>query len=76
MLQGLWVSTTSKRKVIAGPASGKAEGLRNLANLAALEKFKPQIDRCYPFEQIVDAHRYVDTGRKKGNVAIIVKHKD
>lgn len=41
-----------------------------ITQLATKGIIKPVIDRCYPLEQIVEAHRYVDTGRKKGNVAI------
>ena len=70
MLQIPWVSMTSSKKLIAGPVSARAEDLRFLAGLAAAGDFKPVIDRRYPFEQIADAHRYVDTGRKRGNVVI------
>ena len=70
MLQALWLSITGSRRVIAGPAKVCVEDLHFLAGLAEAGKFKPVIDRCYPFEQIVEAHRYVDTGRKKGNVVI------
>lgn len=71
-----WVSMTSSKKVIAGPATERAEDLRFLAKLAEAGEFKPVIDRRYPFEQIAEAHRYVDTGRKKGNVVITLEHDD
>jgi len=76
MLQIPWVSMTSSRKIIAGPATGTVEDLRFLAELADAGEFKPVIERCYPFEDIVDAHSYVDTGRKKGNVIITMQHDD
>ncbi len=74
MLQAPWVSMTSSKKVIAGPATVRVEDLHFLAGLAEAREFIPVIDRCYPFEQIVEAHRYVDTRRKKGNVAITLQH--
>jgi NADPH:quinone reductase-like Zn-dependent oxidoreductase len=74
LLHAPWVSMTSNKKVIAGPAAGRAEDLRFLAKLAEAGEFKPVIDRCYPFEEIAEAHRYVDTGRKKGNVVITLGH--
>ena len=58
------------RKVLTGVSVTRTEDLSFLAALAESGSFKPVIDRTYPLAHIVDAHRHVDTGRKRGNVVI------
>lgn len=70
LVKAPWHSLTSGKSVIAGPAAERPEYVQQLAELAAAGAYVPVIDRCYPFEQMVDAHRYVDTGRKKGSVVV------
>jgi len=70
LLKAPWHTLTSGKRVIAGPAAERPEYARLLSEIAAAGRFTPIIDRCYPFEQIADAHRYVDRGRKRGSVVI------
>jgi hypothetical protein len=47
--------------------------IRHLSALIESGEFTPLIDRRYPLDRIPEAHRYVETGQKIGNVVIVVR---
>lgn len=72
LLKAPWVGITRTQKVIAGPVAERVEYVHQLAQLAAQGRFTPVIDRCYAFDEMREAHRYVDSGRKRGSVVVRV----
>ncbi|MDH5380534.1 MAG: NAD(P)-dependent alcohol dehydrogenase [Cyclobacteriaceae bacterium] len=72
IFQRLWVSKTKNKKVLLDFTKHKLDDMLYLSELFEKGVIKPKIDKLYPMERIVEAHHYVESGRKEGDVVLSV----
>ncbi len=71
-VKGLFVSKRNGKKAIAVLADYRQEDVDYLIELIEAGKIKAVIDKVYPLERMREAHQYVDSGKKKGNLVISI----
>jgi NADPH:quinone reductase-like Zn-dependent oxidoreductase len=70
ILQMLWTSVIGDKRVICAVMTERQEDLEVIRTLVEAGKLRSIVDRAFPLEQAAEAHRYAESGAKKGSVAI------
>lgn len=73
MLRGAWTRMTTNKRVMTGVAEYKDEEIALLGRLLGAGEIRTVIDKEYSLAEMADAHRYVESGEKKGNVIIHIE---
>ena len=71
ILRGIWTKATSRKKIFGGISTERQEDLKFISRLYEEGKYKPVLEKVYTFEQVAEAHKHVETGHKKGNIALL-----
>ncbi len=72
IVRAKWATRRSTKRVSFAGSSGTSEDLAYLRGLIEEGRLQPVVDRSFPLEQIVEAHRFADSGQKLGNIVVTV----
>ena len=72
LFRALWARISSGKRVMVGTADHSVETIASVTDLIESGEVKPVIGRSFTLDEIVEAHRYAESGEKVGNIVVIV----